>query len=192
MAINKKGIYFTGGFALAAGVGLFLSQAPQESSKNARIAVVNFKECLESSNTGKQEQKRFDDMQKEMTKALEAKDKELNELSAKLKPEYLDTLSPEAENELKEKLQRLSAEFQQQQNQFMQIMNQANYQIVGNLSQQLEKATEKVAKDKGYDFVLNKEACFYANSALDITKEVSRQLDVDAPKEDKKLEIEKK
>lgn len=192
--MNKKGIYFAGGFVLAAIAGIFAALAPQQdAAKSAKIAVVNFKDCLENSNTGKQELKRFEDMKKEMEKTMEAKEKELNEMAPKFKADYLDTLTPEAEAELKEKFKVLSSEFSQQQNQFYQIMNQANYQIIGNLTQQIEKAAEKVAKDKGIDFVLNKEACFFASSSVDISKEVSQQVDKDAPKESQKpVEIEKK
>src|SRR5689334_10247585 len=107
--MNKRGMYTAGGFVLACVAGIFLALAPQENGgKNAKIAFVSFKECLDNSNAGKQELKRFQEMQKEMEKTLEAKEKELNELAPKLKSDYLDTLTPEAEAQLKEKFRLLS------------------------------------------------------------------------------------
>src|SRR5260221_295820 len=104
--MNKKAVWFTGGFVLSLAASIFIASTPAKS--DAKIAVVNFKACIEGSKFGKKEQSRFDEMRKEMEKSLETKEKELNELAPKFKDDYLDTLTPEAEAELKQKFKALS------------------------------------------------------------------------------------
>ncbi|HXF29824.1 MAG TPA: OmpH family outer membrane protein [Chlamydiales bacterium] len=184
--MKKQAKWLCSGFVLAIAVGCALGAAPQQSTNGAgKIAIVSFKDCLDASDFGKTEQKRFDDMKKEMEKTLETKEKELNEMAPKFKSEFLETLTPEAEAELKEKFKKLSTEFSQMQNQYGQILQQANYQIVGHLSQMIDEAAAKVGKEKGIDLILNKEACFFVADGLDFTSDIVRELNAIAAKEKK-------
>lgn len=187
--MNKKAIWMVSGFALACVTYVFIAATPAGSSDakaQTKLGVVDFKLCLESSKLGKQEQSRFEDIKKQMESSIEAKEKELNELAPKFKDEYMDTLKPEAEAELKEKFKRLSQELSQQQNQYYQLLNQANYQIVQKLSDWISTASEKVAKDKGLDIVLNEEACFYNAPHYDVSSDVVKELDNRYGQEEKK------
>src|SRR5439155_15684406 len=116
------------------------------------------------------------EIKKQMETTIGTKEKELSELSGKFKDDYLDTLTPEAEAELKEKFQRLSHDLSQQQNQYYQLLNQANFQIVQKLSESISTAAAKVAKDKGLDFVLNEEVCFYLAPGYDVSTDVVKEL----------------
>ena len=87
-------------------------------------------------------------MKKQMEETMSAKEKELTELQAKFKDDVIDTLSPQAEAELKEKYKKLSQEYSIQQNQYMQMLNQENFQIVQRFAKRIEKASETVAKAK--------------------------------------------
>ncbi|HMD81479.1 MAG TPA: OmpH family outer membrane protein, partial [Anaerolineales bacterium] len=103
---------------------------------------------------------------------------ELKELSAKFEDtEYLDSLSPKAEEELKMKFQSLQEDLSRYQNQFYQVLNHANYQMIQKVSTSIASAAEKVAKQKKLDYVINKEACFYTRPDFDCTDAVIEQMD---------------
>jgi outer membrane protein len=142
------------------------------------IGVVNFSSCVTDSKLGKQEQASFEALKKQMTNLLEENEKQLNDIAAKLNdPEYIDGLSPEAEAELKNKFQGLSEEMNRNQNQYYQVLNQANMKIIQTISNGINSASEKIAKDKKLNVVINKDACFYISPTLDVTNQVIGEMD---------------
>ncbi len=164
--------------AVAAGalatIALTSASSPQTALK---VGVVNFKTCFEGSKLGKQEQGRFEQIKKQLETTIEAKEKELNELAPKFSDEYLDTLSPEAEAELKAKYQTLAQDLSQQQNQYYNMLSQANYQIVQQVGESLSQAAKKVATKKGLDLAVNDEILFFHNAEFDISKDVIAEMD---------------
>lgn len=184
--MKKQSLVFVGGFLLAA-MG-YLSLASTVASSGAKIATVSFKTCVDESKLGKKEQSRFNEMKKGLEETLSVKEKELSELQAKFKDDVIDTLSPQAEQELKEKFKKLSQEYSMQQNQYMQMMNQTQYQLVQKFSKRIETAATAIAKSKGIDVVLNEEGCFYYSPSIDISKEVIQAMDAqpDTDEETKK------
>jgi|GEM_PF-1385994 len=192
--MNKKAVWLAGGAVLATAMYVFLAVSPATSSGPAgnKIKVVSFKYCLENSKYGKEQQARFEELKKQMETTLQAKEKELKEMAPKLKEDYVDTLTPEAEKELKAKFQKLGNEFSQLQNQYYQVLNQTNQQIIQKFSDYVQKAATQVGKQKGYDLVINEETTSYFSSALDISSEVSVALDDVAKEEQKKEEAMKK
>lgn len=191
--MNKKSIWFFSGFALAGCMGIFLASAPsaQAALNAAEIGIVNFKECIDKSKLGKQEHARFEDFKNQMEKTMEAKAKELNDMEAKFTDEYMDTLTPEAEKDLKNKFKNLSQDLSQQQNQYYQLLNQTNYQIVQKMNDLITQSASKVATEKNLKLILNEEACFFRSSALDISKDVIAELDTLFAKEVVKTEAPK-
>lgn len=151
------------------------------------IGVVNFSNCVTDSKLGKQEQSSFDALKKQMSTLLEDTEKQLNDIAAKFNdPEYLDGLSPEAEEELKNKFRVLSDEMNRYQNQYYQVLNQANMRIIQTISNGINTASEKVAKDKKLTVVVNKDACFYFSPGLDVTNQVVSEMDKTFESESKK------
>src|ERR1700722_11582191 len=123
-----------------------------------KVGVVDFKTCVEKSKYGKKEQSNFDALKKQMEGVLEEKEKTLTEISQKINdPDYMDSLSNEAEAELKHKFRALSQELAQHQQQFYQLLNQANFKIVQALTESIAKASKTVAKEKGLDLVVHDE-----------------------------------
>jgi outer membrane protein len=143
-----------------------------------KIGVVNFATCVTDSKYGQQEQNAFEAMKKQMSSLMEDTEKQLREITEKLQDkDYLDGLSPEAEQELKNKYNTLSDEMQRYQQQFYQVLQQTNYKLVQNIGTQIGTASEKVAAAKGINAVINKEACFYYLPSLDITSDVIKEMD---------------
>lgn len=148
------------------------------SAESSAIGVVNFATCVSDSKLGKQEQASFETLKKQMATALEDTEKQLNDITAKFNdPDYIDGLSPEAEAELKTKFRTLSEELSRYQNQYYQVMNQANMRIIQTLTNAINAASEKIAKDKKFSLVINKDACFYCTPSTDVTALVVAEMD---------------
>lgn len=164
------------------------SAAPNtfEQNKLPRIALVNFKTCVEKSKMGQKEQAGFDAMKKQMETILEEKEKALNDVASKFNDiDYLDSLSADAEAELKRQFRTINQEFNQQQNQFYQQLSQTNMLVIQKLNDAVTKAAEEVAKKQQIDIVLNQDGCFYCAGSLDISDLVVRTMDDHFEKESK-------
>ncbi len=157
-----------------------------EQSKPLRIAYTSFKTCVEKSKMGIKEQGTFDAMKKQMETILHDKEKALAEVATKFNDiDYLDSLSPEAEAELKRQYRTLNQEFTQQQNQFYQMLSQTNVGIIQKLTDAVTKASTEVAKQNQIDVVLSDESCFYTISTIDISALVVAVMDETSEKESK-------
>lgn len=143
-----------------------------------KIRVVNFKTCVETSKQGQQEQGSFEALKKQMESVLSDKEKSLNEIAAKFEdPDYLDSLSPEAETEIKRKFRSLNQELTQLQNQYYQALNQTNVKVVQKLTDIVNEASKVVAKQNGFDLVFSDESAFFAAPDLDISTMVVAAMD---------------
>lgn len=155
-------------------------------AKPLRIAIVSFKTCVEKSKIGQKEQAAFDAMKKQMETILEGKEKALTEVASKFNDiDYLDSLSPDAEAELKRQFRTLNQEFTQQQSQFYQTLSQTNMLVIQKLTEAVTKASEKVAKANNIDIVLNEDSTFFAINTVDISQLVVEALDEMFEKEGK-------
>lgn len=168
-------------------IAIGLSAAAISAEPPSNFGIVNFGTCVSDSKLGKQEQASFEALKKQMSTLLEDTEKQLNELATKFNdPEYIDGLSPEAEGDLKNKFRTLNEELGRYQNQYYQVMNQANMRIVQTLSTSITTASEKVAKDKKLDMVANKDAFFYYTPAKDVTPLVIAEMDKNFAQDSKK------
>lgn len=146
---------------------------PQPSQKQVVIRTVNFKNCVEKSKMGKQEQSSFDALKKQMENVLTEKEKTLNEMASKFEdPDYLDSLSAEAETELKRKFRALNQELNQLQGQYYEALKQTNFKVIQQLTDTITKASSVIAHRENIDLVLNDESAFFANPTLDISSRV--------------------
>ncbi|MCH9625905.1 MAG: hypothetical protein S4CHLAM123_10900 [Chlamydiales bacterium] len=141
------------------------------------VGFINFKECIEKSKQGQQEQNAFEGLKNQMTTSLEQTDKELEEMAKKLEDQdYMDGLSPTAEEELKQRFQGMSQEYARYQNQFYQLLNQANYKMLQTMHDEVSLAAEKVRAKNKLALLLNEESTFAYTSSLDFTNEVVAQM----------------
>ncbi len=149
------------------------------NATETKVAVVNFTTILLDSKYGKEEQESFETLKGQMTSLISDAETKLNETANKFNdPDYLDSLSPEAEQELKVQFQTLSAELDRYQQQFYQVLNQAYMKMNQSIAAHITTASEKVAKSQHLDYVLNKDACFFYNTDLELTSAVIKNMDV--------------
>ncbi len=151
-----------------------------------KVAILNPKTCYDESKMGKQEHANLETLKKQMEVILEDKEKTLNEMAVKFNDnDYLDSLSPEAETELKRKFRALSQELSQLQTQYMQSLQQANYQVLQKFNEAMTKASTQVAKDQKIDLILSEETSFFYSKDLDVSKPVVALMDETFDKEEK-------
>lgn len=168
------------------------SASETSATRPLKVAVVNFRKCVEASKQGKQHQSAFEGMKTQMETLLQQKEKALTELNNKLNDnDYLDGLTKETQNELKHKFRMQGQELSQAQQQFMQTLQQANLKIVEMMSNDVSKAAAEVARAQGYDFVLNEESLFYYNPKTDISDAVVVEMNKAYDIEQKKNEAAK-
>jgi outer membrane protein len=151
--------------------------AAAEKNGSVKIGTVSFKTVLEKSQVGIREQAHFDTVRKQMEQSLERQEKELNELAPKFTDEYLDSLTPEAEAELKEKFRTLSQDLTQKQNEYYQTLQQEQMQVMRKLFEVTSTAASELAKERGYDLILNDESCLYKADGLDLSADIIKKLD---------------
>jgi outer membrane protein len=155
-----------------------LSTGAFATDASPTIGIVNFTTCITDSKLGKQEQTSFDALKKQLGTLLEDTEKQLTEINNKMNdPEFMDGLSPEGEEELKVKFQTLNEEMGRYQNQYYQVLNQANMRIVQMLQSSIATAAEKVAKEKKLGMVVNKDACFFYAPQSEVTSLVIAEMD---------------
>lgn len=151
--------------------------APAASQAPAKVRTVNFKKCVEESKLGKQEQSAFEALKKQMETVLLEKEKTLNDMATKLEDvDFVDSLSAEAETEMKRKFRTLSQEYQQLQTQYMQTLQQTNYKVVQKITELVSAASTEVAKQNGYDLVINDETVFFTSPALDVSAQIVTEM----------------
>ncbi len=160
------------------------------AEKGLNIGIVNFGKCVEVSKYGQLEQKQFETIRAQMQKSIQDLDTQLNAAATKLQDkDFIDSLSPEAERELKQKFQQLGEELQRCQSQYYQIMQQANMKLMHSVAELINEASGNIAKKAHLSLVLNKDAAFHYVETLDITDEVISEMDKKFEKEGKTLEI---
>jgi len=158
---------------LALATSAFAAAEPKSS-----VGVVNFATCMAESKLGQQEQASFESLKTQMGSLLEDTEKQINEIAAKFNdPEYMDGLSPEAEDELKNRYRGLNEEMSRYQNQYYQVLNQANMKIVQAMGAKIQDAAQNVASKQKLTMVMNKEACFFVTPTLDVTNLVIAEMD---------------
>lgn len=159
-------------------IGAFVLGFSKINATELKIGFVNFKTCIEKSKHGQHEKNAFEAMKKQMTETLEKTDKELEEIAKKLEDQdYMDGLSPTAEEELKQKFQGLSQEFARYQNQYYQLLNQANYKMLQALHEIVSHSSEKVRDQNKLSLILNEDSTFAFASSLDFTDTVIKEMD---------------
>jgi len=145
---------------------------------NEPFTIVNFTNCILESKYGKYEQEQLEIKRKQYSTVLEDLDKKLKDVSAKLEDqEYMDNIAPEAEADLKLKKKTFSEDIGQKQSQYYQEMQQSQYQLMQKIAMIINKAAEKLAKEKQFGMIISKDACFYYRPDLDITTMVVDEMD---------------
>lgn len=165
-------------FVLALVTLCLIKEGSNLEASEVNVGFINFKKCIESSKQGQHEKKAFEVLKNQMSETLEKTDKELATLARQLEDQdYLEGLSPKAEEELKQKFQVLSQDFSRYQNQYYQLLNQANYKMLQTMHDKVSSAAEIVRVQKALSIIINEDSAFAFSSNFDFTNEAIREMD---------------
>jgi outer membrane protein len=146
--------------------------------------VINPSTCISESKYGKQEQEAFDQLHNQIASLVADKEKQLTDITDKLNnPEFVDSLSPEAEQEMKSSQQSLYEEIAYSKNQYSQILQQAQMKMYHLIGGYIQKASEVIAKKKNIPIMLNSDVVFYALPQFDVTTLIIEEMDKNFAKE---------
>lgn len=179
--VSQSKKIFATAFALAcisANVSAAEAYTATSQSAGTKVGMINFKKVIEDSKFGKQEQANFEALKKQMETTLQQKEKTLSDLAVKFEDaDYIDSLSPEAEEELKQQFRVLSQELSQIQSQYYQSLNQSNMMILQKLNDIVSAAAARVAKENTIDVILSDESGFYFAPTLDLSSRIVSIMD---------------
>ncbi len=174
----KKQIYFLAVLAST------LFCLPSLHAETPSAGFVNFDTCILESKHGQHRTSAFHDAENKAKAVIADLEKQIQTLSDKLEDsEYLDGLSPEAEEELRSQLRMQSENLMRSQQQYYQGMNQARMQLIDSLRSCVQQACESVAKKHKLSMIIQKDSCFYYEPTQDITAEVVSEMDKNFEKE---------
>ena len=149
-------------------VTLLLAAVPSLAQAGG-IAVIDFQRAVTETNEGQAAQKKLDGM-------YSARKTEIEKKQGDLEAEFNDfqsramILSDTAKAEAQQSLIRKEQEFQQLYMQYEQEMQQTYMTMLQDLDTKMRRTAEAVAKEKGYDLVIDRAAVVYMGGAtVDMT-----------------------
>lgn len=153
------------------------AKAPATTS-SSKVGVVMIRACFDQSKAGHNARDTLENMNKQMTAALEEIDRQIEEISSQLDDENnRDSMTPEAEKQLQDKFESLSQERELKRMQFSQQMNQSQMMIMQKIYDHVTRASEKVAKEMDLDLIVQEDSTLYFAAGLDVTKPVLQAMD---------------
>ncbi|MCB9690485.1 MAG: OmpH family outer membrane protein [Alphaproteobacteria bacterium] len=139
------------------------------------IAVVDFQRAVNETNEGKAAQAKLDGM-------FAARKGEIDKKQAELEAEFKDfesramILSESARAEAQQTLIQKQGAFQQLYMQYEGEMQQTYMTLLQDLDQKMRTISEKVAREKGYDLVIDRAAVVYMGGAtVDMTDDLVKR-----------------
>ncbi len=149
-----------------------------QAKENWPVAIVDLETCVTESKTGQEEQKKVKETENQMQTLLKDRQKELEKIANQLNdPDFVDSLSPEAEKELTAQYQKLSEEYGLYQNQLLQVMQQTNMQFYETMLKHVKNAAASVSKDHKKPFIVRKDLCLSFPSSADMTPQIVTAMD---------------
>lgn len=160
---------------LALALALNVALAVPSSALAGGIAIVDFQRAVNETTEGKSAQSKLDTM-------YAARRTEIEKMEADLSKEIEDfksramILSDSARSEAEQQLMGKQQRFQQLYLQYEQEMQQTYYTLLQDLDTKMRAISEKVAKEKGYDLVLDRAAVVYmGGSTVDMTDDLVKR-----------------
>jgi outer membrane protein len=151
---------------------LLLVAAPAWAGK---IAVVDFQRAVTETTEGKAAQTKLDTM-------MASKKSDLDKMQADFQAKLNDydsralILSPDAKKAAESDLQTRQQKLQQTLMQYQNEMQQTYMSLLQDLDEKMRTLTEKIAKEKGYDLVLDRAVVVYmGGDTVDMTDELIKR-----------------
>lgn len=157
-------------------IALALLSAPMVFG--ADFAFIDFGKLMQTSKLAQREQQSLAILAKELEGRVNALDSEIQKAVDQLKdPDYIDSLSQEAENEQRQRLQMLGEERMRTAQQVQAQFQQTQQRTVQSLQGLVAAAASQLASQKHYKAIFSKEVAFFVDADLDCTAEIVEMVD---------------
>ncbi len=148
----------------------------------ADFAFVDFGQFVQSSKIAQKEQQSLASLAKEFESRVNSLDGEIQRMVDQLKdPDYIDSLSQEAEMEQRHKLQMMGEERMRMAQQVQAQFQQAQQRTIQGLQGLVASAAAQLAEKEHYRAILTKDVAFFVASDLDCTAEIIELVDSTEP-----------
>lgn len=165
-------------FVLALSALALLTPHAALAADNLRVGIVDLKKALESSQAGKEAQKKYEVEVKKAQVKLDDKKGEFEKLQASFSKQK-DSLNEKARTEKQEQLLTLEKDLKRSFADSQDQLRRKNAQLVGELVEKLRKVVDEFGKKQGYTVILEKggQSVLFADSSVDITEDVVERFD---------------
>lgn len=145
------------------------------------IAVIDFQRAVNETNEGKAAQAKLDGMYSSRRGEIEKMERELATEIEDFKSRAM-ILSESARGDAEQQLMAKQQRFQQLYVQYEQEMQQTYLTLLQDLDTKMRTISEKVAKEKGYDLVIDRAAVVYmGGTTVDMTDELVKRYNAGVP-----------
>ncbi len=176
-------------FLLLAATSLISTKAALGATSAGAPGVVNFQTCMEKAKIAQDKRRELENFDKQFRVRIDEIQKHCKEIDEKLNNvEYVDSITAEAEENLKKERQAEMQKLMGTQNEFQQIMQQQQMAFSQSFMISLGDAAQKVAKEKKLSHVIAKEACLYYDDNLDLTEDVITKINALYDKQQREAE----
>jgi outer membrane protein len=140
--------------------------------------VADFAKCYEKSKIGVAKNKEMKELNEKLSTQFEEAHKKFKELDTKLADNnFLDSISPEEEQNLRKEKEMVQQQLGAFQMQFQEMLQQAQNKTIHELVQYVNNAAKVIAGEKKSPLVINKDTVFYYDPSLDYTNLIIDQMD---------------
>lgn len=148
-----------------------------------KIAYVDLQKALELTKEGQKVQKQFKTEVDEEQKKIDRKKSEFEKLKENLDKQKT-TLNESALRDKEEELLVSERELKRSFQDSQERLRRKNATLVGELVQKMRVLVEKLGKEEGYSYILerNSQGLVYADSSLDLTEKLVKKFDADTSK----------
>jgi len=144
-----------------------------------RVAVIDLQRIVQESVVGQRLQKEIQAFQEKQQQELRKKETELRQLNQKLQ-EQAAVLAPDALRDLQAKLRDKQREIDRFREDAIAELQEKIEDAQAQLESQVRPIIAEVAREKGFDVVLNPAAVVFASRAVDITDDVIKRFNAKA------------
>ena len=160
---------------LAMGFTLMMALAAGTVFAASKIAVVDMQQIMQRSGDMKTIQQTLEKEFKPRRDKLVAMEGQIKADMEKYKKEAA-VMSKAEQKKMQEKIVTAQKKFEQEGQMYQRELNTKHNAEMQKLYTKVRGVIEKVAKDNGYDVVLQKEAAPYSSTKLDLTEKVIKKL----------------
>lgn len=157
-------------------------------SEDFKVGYVDSQRVLDNSLMGKEIKESLDEYEQSIKKIVEIETAELRKLDEDISKQW-GILTPEAQKEKMELLQRKDKEYQKKIGELQKSIQQKGAEKLGEFNREIERVVQTLGEKDGYSIIFNNigtNIVIYARPSLNLTERIIEEMDKKMKKEDDK------